>query len=118
MEKATKYLVETTPEAEFYFLQLLEYLYSTHSKESADNKADEVLNLAMSLENNPYRGRVEDKLLFLEKGHRFLLYRYTPRKSIKVIYFIDESMKKVYITDFFGTEMDDQRISERSNPED
>ena len=77
-------------------------------------KTDEILDKAMSLYKNPYRGRVVDQFTFLEIEHRYLLYQYTPRKSIKIIYFIDESSRTVYVTDFFGNEMDDERIVERN----
>ena len=62
MEEEQRYVVEITPEAEIYYLQLLEYLYQTHSEDSASKKADEVLDKAMSLDKNPYRGRVVDQL--------------------------------------------------------
>ncbi len=114
MEKGSGYIVEITPEAEIYFLQLLKYLYQTHSENSAERKADEILNIAMSLDKNPYRGRLEDKLIFLHNSHRFLLYQYTSRKSIKIVYFIHESSNKVYVTDFFGTKMSDEKIADRS----
>ena len=90
MEEKPSYIVEITPEAEMYYLQLSEYLYQTHLEQSAERKADDILDKAMSLNKNPYRGRVEDKLIFLDIEHRFLLYQYTSRKSIKIIYFIDE----------------------------
>ena len=114
MEEEPGYIVEITPEAEIYYLQLLEYLYQTHSVNSAKRKADEVLDMAMSLDKNPYRGQKENKLSFLEKDHRYLVYRYTSRKSIKIIYFIDEAAKKVFVTDFFGTELDDKKIAGRN----
>jgi len=41
------------------------------------------------------------------------LYQYTPRKSARIIYFIDESTGTVYVTDFFGSEMDVEKIPER-----
>lgn len=68
----------------------------------------------MSLDKNPYRGRVVNQLTFLEIEYRYLLYQYTPRKSIKIMYFIDESSKTVYVTDFFGNEMDDTKIADRN----
>ncbi len=114
MEEKSGYIVEITPEAEIYYLQLSEYLYQTHSEQNAARKADEILDRAMSLNKNPYRGRVEDKLTFLDIEHRFLLYQYTSRNSIKIIYFIDESSRKVYVTDFFGTEMNDGKIADRN----
>lgn len=113
MEGKTSYLVEITPEAELYYFDLLEYLYKTHTPESASNKADEILGMAMSLDQNPKRGSDERRLAFLDKGHRFLLYKITSRKQVKIIYFVDELNKTVYVTDFFPTKMDDKRISKR-----
>lgn len=114
MEEQTSYLVEITPEAEFYYFNLLEYLYRTHSPESASVKSDEILEMAMSLNQNPNRGSHEGRLDFLGKEHRFLLYKITSRKQVKIIYFVDESNKIVYVTDFFGTEMDDRKIGKRN----
>lgn len=114
MEEQTSYLVEITPEAELYYFNLLECLYKTHTSESASNKANEILEMATSLDKNPHRGSHERKLDFLGKEHRFLLYEITSRKQVKIIYFIDDLSKIVYVTDFFGTEMDDRKISGRN----
>jgi len=114
VEEQTSYLVEITSEAELYYYNLLEYLYKTHTSESASNKSDEVLDMAMSLDKNPHRGSHERRLDFLGKEHRFLLYEITSQKQVKIIYFVDESSKIVYVTDFFGTEMDDRKISKRN----
>jgi len=70
VEEKQGYVVEITPEAEIYYLQFLEYLYQTHSENSAERKAEELLDMAMSLDKNPYRGRVVDQLSFLEIEHR------------------------------------------------
>ena len=114
MEEKPSYVVNITSEGEVYYYDLLRYLYSTHSIESADRKSNEILALALSLEKMPNRGRDEDKLAFLGAGHKYLLYEVTHRKTIKIIYFIVESEKMVYITDFFPTEMDDSGIEERN----
>ncbi|MFN6943521.1 MAG: type II toxin-antitoxin system RelE/ParE family toxin [Cytophagaceae bacterium] len=114
MESQQSYLVEITPEAEYHYLELGEYLYQHHAPSAADKKLTEILDLAISLENRPNRGRVEEKLSLLGKDHRFLVYSYTSRKSIKVIYFVEESIKKVYVTDFFPTEMNDDKILKRT----
>jgi len=113
VEEKPEYIVDITPEGEIYYFQLLEYLYNTHSLKNADRKSEEIMEMALSLAKNPYRGRIEEKLRFLKKEHRFLIYSYTTRKTIKIIYFIDEKLKKVYITDFFPTEKDDATISGR-----
>ncbi|MEM9894731.1 MAG: hypothetical protein AAF789_00050 [Bacteroidota bacterium] len=70
--------------------------------------------MALSLDRMPARGKDEDRLAFLGMGHKYLLYEVTSRKSIKIIYFIDEPKKIVFVTDFFPTEMDDSRIEKRN----
>ncbi len=88
MEGRLNYLVVVTPEAEKYYLELLSYLYQTHNEESADKKSSEILALAMSLSNQPHRGRVVEDLKDLGKNHRFLVYSVAKRKTVKIIYFI------------------------------
>lgn len=114
MEEAESYVVELTPEAEMYFLQVAEFLSATHSSDRALEKSIELLDLALSLDKYPQRGSIERKLAPLGEGHRFLVYHVTSRKTIKVIYLIDEEQKKVFITDFFETEMNDDRIADRN----
>jgi len=114
VEEEESYYVEITPEAEFYYIKLLEFLHSTHTQESAFRKGDEVLNMAMSLDRNPNRGAAEKKLKFSTAKHRFLLYKVSKRHQVKIIYFVDEHSKKVYVTDFFGTQMDDDKIFMRN----
>jgi len=114
LEEETGYTVEITPEAELFYLDVLEYFYSNHSIESADRKSGELLDQAMSLENYPSRGSKEELLKSLGKEHRYLLYHYTKRKTIKIIYFIDHQARKVYVTDFFPCTVDEKRISKRT----
>jgi hypothetical protein len=42
------------------------------------------------------------------------LCKITNRKEVKIIYVINENQKKVVVTDFFGTEMDDKKIETRN----
>ena len=114
MEGKTSYTVKITPEAERYYYNILEYFYEHHSEKSANRKSNELLELAITLEKNPSRGRIEENLRFLGRNHRFILYYYTSRKAIKIIYFVDEQAKTVYVTDFFPCESDENKISDRS----
>lgn len=41
------------PEAEGYYIEILEYLYKYHSEESADRKSKQLLEKAIVLEMNP-----------------------------------------------------------------
>jgi len=116
VEEESIYQVEITPEAERYYLDILEYFYKHHSADSADKKSEELLLKAISLSNHPKRGRTEDSLNFLGKEHRFLLYKYTQNRSIRIIYFVEEETKTVYVTDFFPTKMNNLKIRTRNNP--
>lgn len=114
MESKSEYQVEITPEAEQYYLDLMYFLYQSHSERSADKKSTEILGKAQSLSTKPNRGRKEENLAYLNKSHRFLVYAITRRRTIKIIYFVDESRHTVYVTDFFPTEMNPSRIQLRS----
>ena len=110
MEAESEYLVKITPEAEHYYLEILYYLYHTHDSTSANKKSSELLELAMSLCENPNRGTDEETLKYLGKKHKRLVYQITTRNTIKIIYYVEESNKTVYITDFFPTVMNPNKM--------
>jgi len=114
LEERTSYLVEITSKAEQYYWKLLAHIYENHSVERASKKSDEIIELAMSLNVNPHRGSLEEDLASFNKEFRSLIYHITKRKTVKIIYFIEESTGKVYITDFFATLMNPDRKKKRS----
>jgi hypothetical protein len=114
LEKPTNYLVEITSKAEQYYWTLLAHLYETHSIERANKKSDDIIKIAMSLKVNPQRGRLEEDLAVYNKEFRALIYHVTKRNSVKIIYFIDEVTKTVYVTDFFPTRKDPDKKTKRS----
>ena len=59
------------------------------------------------------RGRIEENLRSLGYNHRFILYFYTSVKAIKIIYYIDEEQKIVYIIDFFPCQSHKRIMSKR-----
>lgn len=113
MEGEQGYTVAITPEAENYYRDVLEYFYKHHSEAIADRKSTVLLEKAIALENNPGIGRIEENLRPLGRMHRYILYYYTPRKAIKITYFINEQERTVYVTDFFPCESDENKISKR-----
>ena len=77
----------------------LKEIYDHYSEEASPEKASEIVNKiidrAESLDKYPDRGRVEDDLISLGKGHRYLLeYHY------KIIYKVDSEI--VIVTDIFS----------------
>lgn len=97
-----------------YYYELLEELYKTHSDKSANRKSSEILEMAMSLNNNPFQGNKEDILAYLNKEHRYLVYHITKRKTVKIIYFVDEVCEKIYVTDFFPTANHQNKIKKKN----
>ncbi len=113
MEEEAHYRVQITSKAEEYYYDVLSYFYKYHSEESADKKSKALLDLAISLEQNPFIGKEEEGLESLGYNHRYILYFYTRVKAIKIIYFIDEKMKTVFVTDFFPCESDENKMGKR-----
>lgn len=77
----------------------LKEIYDHYSGEASTAKATEIVNKiidrAETLENYPDRGKVEDDLISLGKGHRYLQeYHY------KIIYIVDREI--VIVTDIFS----------------
>ncbi|MFW5761868.1 MAG: hypothetical protein ACOCXH_12905 [Cyclobacteriaceae bacterium] len=63
----------------------------------------------------PSRGAIEHRLVkYRDRIYRYILFKRTKRADIKIIYYINEQAKEVYVTDFFPTEKDDSKISKRS----
>ena len=110
----SKYEVVITAPAEISFYEILEYLYDNYPLDRVEQIADELRDTAKKLHLQPERGTLESRLSHRSKKYRYLLYKRTPRTDIKVIYYIEKTTEVVYIMDFFPTEMDDQRIPNRS----
>lgn len=89
----------------------LREIYDYYSEEVSPEKASEIVNKiidrAEALENYPNRGRVEEDLKSLGKGHRYLLeYHY------KIIYKVEGEI--VSITDIFSNHQKPSRKLKRN----
>ncbi len=113
-ETQVTYQVEITQSANLYFYDLVEYLYTHYSIDRAEEIVTELEEMALSLNVLFDRGSNEPKLATRPKDYKYLLYKRSKRKSVKIIYYVDKIAKKVYVTDFFPTEMNDTQISERN----
>ncbi len=109
-----KYPVIITDSADLSFYEVLEYLYENYPIDRAEEVAGELRDIVKTLEYKPERGTREPRLSHKEKEYRYILYKRTSRSDIKVIYYIDNRLATVYITDFYPTEKDDRRISDRN----
>lgn len=115
METIKEYEVEVTSKAKLHYFEILEYFYEHMSYDSATRKSEELYTSIHSLKFLPERGQLELSLQYLNKEHRYLLYKSTSRTTIKVIYFVDKKRGVVYVTDFFPTEMDEKKIKDRND---
>ncbi len=112
-KEKSEYIVELTPTSQIYFYEALEYIFEQYPPDRAEEISRELKQTAKSLNLNPNRGATEKRLDNRAQHYRFILYQRTKRADIKIIYFVDEQNKKVYVTDFFPTEKDDSQIAKR-----
>ena len=113
-QEESQYTVELTPTSKIFFYEVVEYIYQHHTADRAEEIARELKQTAKSLNHNPNRGTAEKRLKSRPQNYQFILYQRTKRADIKIIYYVDETNKMVYVTDFFPTEKDDSLISRRS----
>ncbi len=109
------YQVEFTLSSKSHFYEVLDYFYDHYPPERAEQLADQLEMMAQSLSRHPHRRAKERWLSGLKHEYRFLLFDRTNRAEIKIIYYIQESESKVYVTDFFPTEKDTNTMAERSS---
>lgn len=113
-EETGRYEVVITSSAGIHFYKLAEYLYEHMSLDRAEEVSRELNEMALSLDLLYHRGSVERKLTRRKKNYRYILFNRTPRASVKIIYYVDEKNKTVYVTDFFPTEKDPKKITSRN----
>ena len=113
-EEAGRYEVVITSSAEVHFYELVEYLYEHMSLDRAEEVTRELNEMTLGLELLYHRGSLEKKLSRRKKSYRYLLYKRTSSASVKILYYVDEKSKTVYVTDFFPTEKDPKKIASRN----
>jgi mRNA-degrading endonuclease RelE of RelBE toxin-antitoxin system len=113
-EETSRYQVEYTTTADGQFYKVVDFFYRQHTLERAEQMVDELEELAQSLEYLPDRGAIEKWLENRSYEYRFLLYKRTKRADVKIIYFVDEDSKMVFVTDFFPTEKDVEELLKRN----
>ena len=105
-------IVIAQPAKNRYHESVLPYIYENFSFERAIEVDDNILRSTETLDRKPDRGRKEKYLEEAKEKFRFILHKETKHFEIKIIYFINESEKTVYVTDFFPTKMNPQKIGE------
>jgi hypothetical protein len=90
--------------------RVLSYLYKNFSLSRVSIIEEEIIHKANSLSKNPLRGRREKYLSSFSQDFRFILFKETRNLEIKIVYFVDEERRQVYVTDFFPTKMSPLRL--------
>jgi plasmid stabilization system protein ParE len=106
-----KYEVVITESAERAYFDILDYLFKRYSENRANSIALGLLNAPLRLIEFPEQGALEQALVGQKRTYRFILFERHKDATIKVIYFIDDTILKVYVTDFFPTEMNPSRVT-------
>ena len=109
-----RYQVIITASAEMSFYEFSSYLYEHYSIEKAEELSTALKDKVGELINYPHRGSIEPQLTGRKNLYRYILFKRTPRATVKILYYVDEVEKSVYITDFFPTEMDDNKLPPRN----
>ena len=113
-QEESKYQVIITDPAEISFYEILEFLFDHYTLDRAEELANTLRDTISSLNYQPKRGALEHRLIGRINEYRFILFKRIPRAEIIILYYIDESKKVVNVTDYFPTEMDDNKISIRN----
>jgi len=104
-------IVIAQPAKKRYHECVLPYIYENFSFDRSIEVDTNILSTVATLDKKPGRGRKEKYLEEAKEEFRFILHRETKHFEIKIIYFISKDEDIVYITDFFPTRMNPQRIS-------
>ena len=104
-------IVIASPAKRRYHESVLPYIYENFSFERAIEVDENILRSAETLEKQPSRGRKEKYLEETKEEFRFIIHKETKHFEFKIIYYMDEIRETVYITDFFPTKMNPQKIS-------
>lgn len=114
MAEQQEYQIIITAFAERAYFEVLNYVFDFHSFDRANEIALELVQCPQILKEFPRLGKTEPYLSQRSEEYRFLLFERTKRTTVKIIYYVDEPAKKIYITDFFPCEMSEERIGKRN----
>ena len=91
------------------YFEILNYVFEYHSFDRANKIALELLEYPEILKKRPYLGKTEESLMKRRENYRFLVFRRTKQMTVKIIYYVDDALQTIYITDFFPSEMSPQK---------
>ncbi len=100
--------------AKRYYLEVSAYLCEYFSEERVYEINDNVMDTVRSLSAFPQRGTIEQAIDDPIRTLRYILHRETRNFELKIIYYINDEVDKVIVTDFFPTSRDLQDIMLRN----
>lgn len=104
----------TYPAEKRYQEEILAYLVKNFSLKRASEIDDNITASVASLSTMPERGSLEPVLKKYPQQFRFILYKETRNFEIKIIYYINQSIRKIYVTDFFPVLMYPEKLKKRN----
>jgi plasmid stabilization system protein ParE len=115
MAEQQSFEVEITyPAKQRYQEEILSYLVDNFSFERAVEIDENITVSVKSLSKMTERGRLEPNLEEYKNRFRFILHKETRNFEIKIIYYVNQTAKKVYITDFFPILMQPEKLKKRN----
>lgn len=115
MDEIKEYQIEISlPAQKRYQYEILSYLLENFSLERSIEIDDNITKTLSSLSTFPERGKDEKYLEKHPYRFKFILHKETRNLEIKIIYYISEDQRKVYITDFFPVKMNPESLKVRS----
>lgn len=103
-------VIIASPAQRRYQEDILEYLITNFSVERVYEIDEAIFKTVSSLEENPSRGTLEKELSHREEQFRFILHKESRIFEIKIIFYIMEESRTVFITDFFPTKMHPNKL--------
>jgi hypothetical protein len=113
MDQQKGYKIIITSWAEKAYFEVLDYVFEHHPNKRANEIALELLEYPNILADFPLLGTVEPALEHRAENYRFIIYERTTQTTVKIIYYVDDAQKSIYLTDFFPCEMD--RVNRQKN---
>lgn len=111
MDKKQSFKIVITSVAERAYFDLLNYIFEHYAIVRANEIAIELIDFPQILKLQPYIGAIEPLLLNRNEEYRYLVYNRTNLETVKIIYYVDDLTKTVYITDFFPCEMAPSKVN-------
>lgn len=114
MDKEEDFKIIVTQQARKRYQEtVLEYLFTYFSTNRAIEIDKAIFEKVSSLKARKYTGTKENYLSHFKEDFRFILHKEHSSFEIKIIYFVSEENKSIFVTDFFPTKMNPDKLTGR-----